>query len=150
MLSTTLKLVCIWTLNAYFTRNLFSNLELLEPREILKYAPLLASFLLRQVIVPGMTESYSSSRDPPEKSIPICTLHHFPNVIEHTIQWARDIFEGLFKNQIENVNSYLSNPDYIEVSARVWNLPIAYVDLAEATRRVKIGNPDGHQERING
>lgn len=67
-----------------------------------------------QVVVPFLTESYGSSRDPPEKSIPICTLHHFPNNIEHTIQWARDIFEGLFKNHPENVNSYLSNPNYLD------------------------------------
>lgn len=50
-----------------------------------------------QVVVPNLTESYGSSRDPPEKSIPICTLKNFPNAIEHTIQWARDEFEGLFK-----------------------------------------------------
>jgi ubiquitin-activating enzyme E1 len=39
-----------------------------------------------QVVVPNLTESYSSSNDPPEKSIPICTLKNFPNAIEHTIQ----------------------------------------------------------------
>lgn len=39
-----------------------------------------------QVVVPHLTESYSSSNDPPEKSIPICTLKNFPNQIEHTIQ----------------------------------------------------------------
>ena len=44
--------------------------------------------------MPNVTESYGSSRDPPEKSIPICTLKNFPNAIEHTIQWARDEFEG--------------------------------------------------------
>lgn len=38
-----------------------------------------------QVVIPFMTESYSSSQDPPEKSIPICTLKNFPNAIEHTI-----------------------------------------------------------------
>jgi ubiquitin-activating enzyme E1 len=43
-----------------------------------------------------VTESYGSSRDPPEKSIPICTLKNFPNAIEHTLQWARDLFEGVF------------------------------------------------------
>jgi ubiquitin-activating enzyme E1 len=63
-----------------------------------------------------MTESYASSRDPPEKTIPVCTLHHFPNAIEHTIQWARDVFEGLFKLQADNVNSYLTNPQFLEVS----------------------------------
>eukprot|EP01132_Coremiostelium_polycephalum_P008603 gene8603-10590_t len=67
-----------------------------------------------QVVVPFLTESYSSSRDPPEKSIPMCTLHNFPNAIEHTIQWARDIFEGMYKNNADNVNAYLTNPNYIE------------------------------------
>uniref|UniRef100_A0A7N8WP98 E1 ubiquitin-activating enzyme n=1 Tax=Mastacembelus armatus TaxID=205130 RepID=A0A7N8WP98_9TELE len=37
-----------------------------------------------QVVIPFLTESYSSSQDPPEKSIPICTLKNFPNAIEHT------------------------------------------------------------------
>jgi ubiquitin-activating enzyme E1 len=39
-----------------------------------------------QVVLPDLTESYSSSQDPPEKSIPICTLKNFPNAIEHTLQ----------------------------------------------------------------
>lgn len=39
-----------------------------------------------QVVLPHLTESYSSSNDPPEKSIPLCTLKSFPNAIEHTIQ----------------------------------------------------------------
>ncbi|KAI8819476.1 uncharacterized protein EV422DRAFT_534882 [Fimicolochytrium jonesii] len=67
-----------------------------------------------QVVIPYLTESYSSSQDPPEKSIPICTLKNFPNAIEHTIQWARDLFEGLFRQPAENVNLYLSQPNYIE------------------------------------
>jgi len=66
-----------------------------------------------QVVVPNMTESYGSSRDPPEKSIPICTLKNFPNAIEHTIQWARDDFEGVFKQAQDDVNSYITMPDYI-------------------------------------
>merc|ERR1719359_317698 len=45
-----------------------------------------------QVVVPRLTESYGSSRDPPEKSIPVCTLKNFPNAIEHCIQWARYSF----------------------------------------------------------
>jgi len=42
--------------------------------------------VLLQVVLPFVTESYSSSQDPPEKSIPICTLKNFPNAIEHTLQ----------------------------------------------------------------
>ncbi|OAQ28961.1 ubiquitin-activating emzyme E1 [Linnemannia elongata AG-77] len=67
-----------------------------------------------QVVVPFVTESYSSSQDPPETSIPLCTLKNFPNAIEHTIQWARDAFEGFFKQPAENANLYLSQPNYIE------------------------------------
>ena len=36
------------------------------------------------------------SCDLTEKEIPICTLKNFPNAIEHTLQWARNEFEGLF------------------------------------------------------
>ncbi|NP_001080185.1 ubiquitin-activating enzyme E1 [Xenopus laevis] len=67
-----------------------------------------------QVVIPFLTESYSSSQDPPEKSIPICTLKNFPNAIEHTLQWARDEFEGLFKQPSENVNQYLTDPKFME------------------------------------
>lgn len=62
-----------------------------------------------QVIIPFLTESYSSSQDPPEKSIPICTLKNFPNAIEHTLQWARDEFEGLFKQGPEYAVQYLTD-----------------------------------------
>ena len=39
-----------------------------------------------QVVLPHKTESYSASADPPEKTIPMCTLKNFPNKIEHTIE----------------------------------------------------------------
>lgn len=61
-----------------------------------------------QVVVPHLTENYGATRDPPEKSIPVCTLKNFPNQIQHTLQWARDWFEGEFKQNAEEVNSYLS------------------------------------------
>lgn len=68
-----------------------------------------------QVIVPGLTESYSSSRDPPEKTFPICTLKNFPYQIEHTLQWARDYFEGAFRANVEEANGYLQRKnEYIE------------------------------------
>ncbi|VDL98153.1 unnamed protein product [Schistocephalus solidus] len=63
-----------------------------------------------QVVIPHLTESYSSSQDPPEKSIPMCTLKNFPYQIEHTLQWARDTFEGLFSQQSQAMDSYIQNP----------------------------------------
>jgi len=49
-----------------------------------------------QVIIPHITESYSSQKDPMEGSIPYCTLKSFPSNIDHCIQWARDKFESMF------------------------------------------------------
>lgn len=54
-----------------------------------------------QVVIPFLTESYSSSQDPPEKSIPICTLKNFPNAIEHTLQvgvWRGCLSEPIILN----------------------------------------------------
>ncbi len=66
-----------------------------------------------QLVLPRMTENYGASRDPPEKSIPICTLKNFPYQIEHTIQWARDFFEGTFSQAALDVNSYLSDSQWL-------------------------------------
>jgi ubiquitin-activating enzyme E1 len=66
-----------------------------------------------QVVLPFKTESYGASRDPPEEGIPICTLKHFPSKIEHTIQWARDLFEGLFNQNAVETNKYLTDVNYL-------------------------------------
>jgi ubiquitin-activating enzyme E1 len=66
-----------------------------------------------QVVVPGKTENYGATRDPPEKSIPVCTLKHFPNQIEHTLQWAREWFEEVFKQLPDDVIEYTHNPDFL-------------------------------------
>jgi len=42
-----------------------------------------------QVVIPHMTESYSASADPPEQTIPMCTLKNFPSKVEHTIEVCR-------------------------------------------------------------
>lgn len=63
-----------------------------------------------QVVVPFVTESYSSTQDPPDPSVPICLLHNFPNLIEHTIQWGRDNFAGLFTNPAQQAEEYQRDP----------------------------------------
>lgn len=73
-----------------------------------------------QVVVPGLTEPYSATRDPPEKSVPVCTLKNFPNRIEHTLQWARDWFEGAFKQSIDDVNSYLGATKKQQIGGHSW------------------------------
>ncbi|RNA32502.1 ubiquitin-like modifier-activating enzyme 6 [Brachionus plicatilis] len=70
-----------------------------------------------QVILPFLTESYNSQKDPNESEgdVPYCTLKSFPSNIEHCIQWSRDKFESLFKikpvmvNKFVDKNSNLTN-----------------------------------------
>ncbi|PRP83916.1 ubiquitin-like modifier activating enzyme 6 [Planoprotostelium fungivorum] len=65
-----------------------------------------------QVVVPFMTESYGSSRDPPEKDVPFCTLKSFPNVIEHCVEWARDFsFGGILVDQPMQWNQLVEETD---------------------------------------
>jgi ubiquitin-activating enzyme E1 len=71
-----------------------------------------------QVVLPRVTESYSSSYDPPEQSFPMCTLKSFPNKIEHTIAWARELFETSFVKPAETVNLYLTQPNYLETTLK--------------------------------
>merc|ERR1719263_1970699 len=87
-----------------------------------------------QVVVPNVTENYGATRDPPEKSIPVCTLKNFPSLIQHTLQWARDYFEGEFRQGPEDVNAYLSSADYTsELSGHPTRL-----DTARSVQRVLV------------
>lgn len=66
-----------------------------------------------QVFLPFQSEMYASTRDPPEfKESPICTLRNFPYSTEHTLRWAVETFESLFKQRPEDVNAYLSSRDF--------------------------------------
>ena len=60
-----------------------------------------------QVVVPFKSESYGSSVDPPEPDIPVCTLKNFPYDISHTIQWARDLFDGYFHRRPRQANDHV-------------------------------------------
>jgi len=88
-----------------------------------------------QIVVPHITENYGATRDPPEKSIPVCTLKNFPNQIQHTLQWARDYFEGVFKQSAEDVNSYLSREDFQEELKAQQNTKI---DTARSIRKTLV------------
>ncbi|CAG7717640.1 unnamed protein product, partial [Allacma fusca] len=48
-----------------------------------------------------------------------CTLKNFPNAIEHTLQWARDQFEGLFRQPMENAASFLKDQRFLEKALRL-------------------------------
>lgn len=62
-----------------------------------------------QVVLPFQTESYASSADAPERSIPSCTIRNFPSQIEHTVTWALSYFRDLFFTAPLAVNNFISS-----------------------------------------
>lgn len=106
--------------------NALDNVEArtyVDRRCVFFHKPLLESGTLgtkgnTQVVLPMLTESYSSSQDPPEQSFPMCTLRSFPNKIEHTIAWARELFDTNFVKSAETVNLYLTQPNFVESSLK--------------------------------
>ncbi|GBE79663.1 Ubiquitin-activating enzyme E1 1 [Sparassis crispa] len=93
--------------------------QYMDQRCVFYLKPLLESGTLgtkgnTQVVIPHVTESYSSSQDPPEKETPSCTVKNFPNAIQHTIEWSRTEFDNLFVKPAQAVNAYLSEPNYLE------------------------------------
>ncbi|EGG24766.1 hypothetical protein DFA_03010 [Cavenderia fasciculata] len=66
-----------------------------------------------QVILPAKTESYASQKDPVEKQTPFCTLKSFPNNLSHCIQWSRDKFEKLFSINIQELDKFINDSDYL-------------------------------------
>jgi ubiquitin-activating enzyme E1 len=70
-----------------------------------------------QLIIPHSTSCYNDTQDPPEESIPMCTLHNFPAMIEHCIEWGRDHFTGYFTGVVKDAQQLLENPKayYVEL-----------------------------------
>lgn len=62
----------------------------------------------------------------------ICTLKNFPHKIEHTIQWARDHFEGLFKAGPAECNNYLTQPDYLAELAKQQNVQLTNLSTVKS------------------
>jgi len=62
-----------------------------------------------QVIIPYKTESYNSSNDPVEKTIPACTIKTFPYLLEHCVEWAREKFEEMFNSKILALRQFNCN-----------------------------------------
>uniref|UniRef100_A0A1D1ZMI8 E1 ubiquitin-activating enzyme n=1 Tax=Auxenochlorella protothecoides TaxID=3075 RepID=A0A1D1ZMI8_AUXPR len=71
-----------------------------------------------QAVIPGLTENYGASRDPPEKQAPMCTLHSFPHNIHHCLTYARSEFEGLLEKTPAEANAFLADPEKYIASVR--------------------------------
>ena len=92
-----------------------------------------------QVVVPHETESYGSSADPPEPSIPVCTLKNFPYAISHTIQWGRDLFEGYFARRPKKTNGFLESTDSTGIESLISKIKsdIGEQEALEAARELR-------------
>ena len=68
-----------------------------------------------QVIVPMLTESYTSAEDPSNFTLPHSSLY-FPFKIQHSLQWAFDVlFQEEFVNNPKVITKYLEEPNFLKV-----------------------------------
>ncbi|XP_063602052.1 ubiquitin-like modifier-activating enzyme 1 [Penaeus indicus] len=71
-----------------------------------------------QVVVPNITERYIVHGGSHKNAIAMCTLKNFPVNINHTLQWARDMFEGAFRQPSEVIKQYLEDPGKVQQMLR--------------------------------
>ncbi|XP_064012492.1 ubiquitin-like modifier-activating enzyme 7 isoform X7 [Pogoniulus pusillus] len=65
-------------------------------------------------MVPFLTKPLEPAGASRDGTFPFCTLRYFPRTIQHTLQWARDEFEGLFQLPAEHVNQFMKDPAFLE------------------------------------
>ncbi|CAF3985601.1 unnamed protein product [Rotaria sordida] len=63
-----------------------------------------------QVVVPFLTESYSSTNDPSDPKGDLSTVINFPISINHTIQWALYTFSDLFTISAQQAEEFVRDP----------------------------------------
>jgi len=63
-----------------------------------------------QMIVPYKTKCYSETNDPAEEAIPMCTIRNFPYLIEHCIEWSRDLFNKIFVDSPNEAVTFIEKP----------------------------------------
>ena len=68
-----------------------------------------------QTIIPHLTECYNERKrtdENPHNSIPMCTLRNFPSIIEHCIEWGRDLFNLYFTDNIIELKNWAENKEH--------------------------------------
>lgn len=64
-------------------------------------------------------------------------MKNFPNAIEHTLQWARDYFEGVFRQSAENAAQFVNDPSFIERVLRLPGVqPLEILDSVKVITRI--------------
>ena len=81
------------------------------------------------IFIPYKTITYNDiAPDTTEKTLPLCTLRHFPSLIEHCIEWSRDSFGGYFGNIINDVKIFFENYDNFKKKVQREGSPIYQLD----------------------
>lgn len=96
-----------------------------------------------QVIIPHLTESYGSAKDPVEQSIPVCTLKNFPYAIEHCIELSRDLFEGYFVQAPTNTIKYLTDKNSLRGMT-----PTEIINIVKDIKQVLNHKPNSYSDCI--
>ncbi|CAL1537293.1 unnamed protein product [Lymnaea stagnalis] len=93
-----------------------------------------------QVIVPHITESYTSQQDPRDEDFPYCTIKSFPATLEHCIQWARDKFEECFVQNAQLFNKFMEvHPNIHQVAQQL--LAGVSIDGAPKVGKMLVNRP---------
>ena len=92
-----------------------------------------------QMIVPHVTSCYNDTQDPPEESIPMCTLHNFPAMIEHCIEWGRDHFSGYFSDIIRDAHKFVAEPNtFFTDLAKEGNITVQLEKLKSVKKLIEL------------
>ena len=85
-----------------------------------------------QVIIPHQTLTYSDNKQSSsgtQNKIPVCTLRHFPSLIQHCIEWSRDCFSGYFGEKINSIKLFFSDYNSFKQETIIKGSPKAQLDF---------------------
>lgn len=102
-----------------------------------------------QMIIPKKTKTYSETQDPPEKSIPMCTIKNFPYKIEHCIEWSMEIFHSYLNDFIIDLREYsLGKDDFKKYLSEVNNSNIVNQKLDNLLLFIELINTHSFNKAI--
>ena len=81
------------------------------------------------MIIPHTTITYSETQAPPQKEIPVCTIKHFPYMIDHCISWALDIFHYHFTVVTNALDKVCNTDTYITTFNNMSNINNKYFNI---------------------
>ena len=102
-----------------------------------------------QMIIPHVTSCYNDTQDPPEEAVPMCTIHNFPAMIEHCIEWSRDHFNEYFTDVIVDAKKLIENPDqFYEDLKKEGNTTLQLVKLRNIKKHIVLEDENKFEKVI--